>query len=95
MIAVPASGPVALDVTFDDTRVAGTIKTGASGAYVGDAQGSLLGGSQLNVEASLSGPGCPEGLTVTVLLNLSTGKGTVTFHLNGGAISGPATLTRL
>ena len=95
MIAVPSNGPLVLDVTFDDTRTWGTVTTGASGAYTGTAQGLVRnGGTQLEIQAPLSGPGCPEGLVVAVVLNVSSGQATVTFRLNGGEISGSATLTR-
>lgn len=95
MIAVPSSGPLTLDLTFDETRVWGTIRTGASGAYVGDVQGSVAnGGTQVDIAAALTGPGCPEGLQVNVTLNTATGRASVTFRLNGGSISGPATLTQ-
>ena len=95
MVAVPSYGPIAVDLTFDDTRAWGTLHTGASGAYVGEVHGSVLnGGTQLQVEAPLSGFGCPEGLVISLELNVSSGQGTVTFRLNGGAMSGSATLTR-
>jgi hypothetical protein len=95
MIAVPSYGPLTLDLTFDDTRAWGTLQTGASGAYTGEAHGSVVkGGTQLEIEAPLSGPGCPEGLTVSVALNVLSGHAVVTFRLNGGAMSGPATMTR-
>lgn len=95
MIAVPLTGPLTLDVSFDDTRAWGTVRTGASGAYVGKASGSVLnGGTQLNLEAPLSGLGSPDGLVVRIALNLADGHAAITFRLNGGEISGPATLTR-
>lgn len=95
MIAVPSYGPLVLDLKFDDTRVWGTVETGASGAFKGDAQGRVLnGGAQLEMETALSGPGCPEGLTVSVSLNVSSGRGLITFRLNGGSMSGSATVVR-
>ena len=93
MISVPSHGPLTLNLTFDDTRAWGTIQTGSSGAYQGEAHGYLRNSGHLEVEAPLVGPGCPEGLTVDIDLNMATGRADVTFHLNGGAMSGSASLT--
>ena len=95
MIAVPSHGPLVVNLTFDDTRAWGTIQTGSSGAYYGEAHGYLRNdGARLEVEAPLVGPGCPDGLTISIALNMATGHADVAFHLNGGAMSGSATLAR-
>jgi hypothetical protein len=95
LIAVPSYGPVVVNLTFDDTRAWGTLQTGSSGVYHGEAHGYMRnGGARLEVEAPLVGPGCPDGLTIGIDLNMATGHADVTFHLNGGAMSGSAALTR-
>jgi hypothetical protein len=95
MIAVPSNGPLVVNLTFDETRAWGTIQTGNSGVYHGEAQGYVRNaGTNLEVEAPLVGSGCPEGLTIRIDLNIATGHAEVTFHLNGGAMSGSAVLAR-
>jgi hypothetical protein len=94
MIAVPSYGPLVVNLTFDDTRAWGTIQTGASGVYRGEAHGDRQNNGHLKVEAPLAGPGCPDGLTIDIDLNMATGHADVTFHLNGGAMSGSAVLAR-
>lgn len=95
MMAVPSHGPLTLELTFDDTRAWGTVKTGSSGAYNGEAHGYVRNGvPRLDVQAALVGPGCPDGLTIDIDLNVATGHAEVTFRLHGGLVSGSAELAR-
>jgi hypothetical protein len=95
MMAVPSHGPLTVQLTFDDTRAWGTLKTGSSGAYSGEAHGYVRnGGARLDVQAALVGPGCPDGLTIDIGLDVATGRTEVTFRLNGGVVSGSAELAR-
>jgi hypothetical protein len=95
MIVVPFYGPLIVELTFDDARAWGTVQTGSSGVYHGEAHGYVRnGGARLEVEAALVGPGCPDGLTIGINLDVATGRAEVTFHLNGGAMSGLAVLAR-
>jgi hypothetical protein len=95
MIAVPSHGPLIVDLTSDDTRAWGTVEIGTSGVYHGEAHGYVqTGGARISVQAPLVGPGCPEGLTIDIGLDVATGHAEVTLRLNAGVASGSAVLAR-